>query len=620
MDKIHLIFPIALLAFIVVAFSEWFMCRRIKSSAIGEGEYRINRRDSLTIIAITLCYALTSFLNLGGFNNPQNSCTFDERGEYAEIDLGAEHEIGDVLYYTVLHTGDYYLQFSTDGEYWVDITTLPQSYSKLFRWLSAELDSSWTKVRYVRLISGDELWLGELALFDSAGRLLDADSFSYPEGCAPLFDEQDTVPEQIDYLNSSYFDEIYHVRTAYEHMEAVTPYEISHPPLGKLIISIGIQLFGLVPFGWRFMGTLTGCLMLPVLYVFLKRMFGGTAVPAAVTILMASDFMHFAQTRIATIDSYSVFFILLMYLFMYIYLQSDRSGRGWMLPLALSGVFFGLGAATKWTCLYAGAGLGVLWLVDRIERFLEVKKAAEKENRKNKAEKSLMVGEYWRETRNNVLFCLGFFVAVPCLIYYFSYYPYGEAAGMKGISMYFSREYMDIVLDNQKYMFTYHAGVDATHPYSSRWWQWIADGKPILYYLEYYADGTKSSISAFLNPILCWGGFGAMAVMAYLCFAEKDKKARFILIGYLAQLLPWVFVSRITFAYHYFPSSVFLLLALGHIFDTIHRKSRDAKWLIWVYAGVSVFLFALFYPVLSGSPIPTEFAGNFLGWFDSWPF
>lgn len=42
------------------------------------------------------------------------------------------------------------------------------------------------------------------------------------------------------YLNSSYFDEIYHARTALEHIENIYPYEITHPPLGKLIIGIGI--------------------------------------------------------------------------------------------------------------------------------------------------------------------------------------------------------------------------------------------------------------------------------------------------------------------------------------------------------------------------------------------
>jgi len=131
-----------------------------------------------------------------------------------------------------------------------------------------------------------------------------------------------------------------------EHLNGIYPYEITHPPLGKIIIGIGISLFGMTPFGWRFSGTFFGVLMLPVIYVFAKKLFGGKAVPTACMLLVATDFMHFVQTRIATIDTYAVFFILLMYLFMYMYLEGGK----WR-DLALSGIFFGLGAASKWTCL-----------------------------------------------------------------------------------------------------------------------------------------------------------------------------------------------------------------------------------------------------------------------------
>ena len=139
---------------------------------------------------------------------------------------------------------------------------------------------------------------------------------AYTDGsAAALFDEQGTVPAMPTWYNSGYFDEIYHPRTAYEHIRGIYPYEITHPPLGKLIMSLGIQIFGMTPFGWRFMGALFGVGMLPLLYVFLKNLFGKTAVAACGTALFAFDFMHLTQTRIATIDTYGVFFILAMYFF-----------------------------------------------------------------------------------------------------------------------------------------------------------------------------------------------------------------------------------------------------------------------------------------------------------------
>ncbi len=612
---LHLLFPIALLAFIVIVFGAFAASRQNVPAAItGDDGKRIGRKDWLIMLCLSICYGLIAFLNLGTTDSPESFCRFRERGQYALIELKNPEGISAVSYFTGIHTGNYYLQFSEDGENFVDVGVMEQGYADLLKWKRLETWDYIGETRFVRLIADEEVWLGELALYDIDGNKIESDKLIIPDGCIPLFDERDTVPEKSTYLNSSYFDEIYHVRTAYEHLESVWPYEISHPPLGKLIISLGISIFGLNPFGWRFMGTLVGVLMLPAFYVFTKRMFGGIAVPTLVSLLSATDLMHFAQTRIATIDSYSVFFILLMYLFMYIYLQSDRSGRKWVLPLALSGICFGLGAASKWTCIYAGAGLGLIWLVDRIERYVSAAGSSEDEEERRAAIKG-----YWRENVKNIAICLVFFVAVPLLIYYVSYYAYGKAEGMKGVGMFFRREYLDIVLQNQEYMFSYHSGVDATHPYSSRWWQWIINGRPILYYLD-YSGNEKSTIGAFLNPFLCWGGLAAMISMLWLWIKEKDRTARFIFLGYMAQLLPWVFVSRIVFEYHYFPSSVFLLLALGYVLDSLRRRCESWKWLLPAVAAVSIVLFAAYYPVVSGAWVSRDFAENCLGWFATWPF
>lgn len=610
MSKLTLVFPIAALSFVALIFAEYLPCLRWGRERVSLPEDEAwGGLDRLLVLGLTLCYALAAFVNLGISTAPQTFTRFTERGQYALVELSQPTDIGGVMYYSGLYSGDYRLQFSADGENWVDQSAMEQSHADLFKWQYAELGEGTKGVKFIRIIAGSKLWLGEVAVFDAAGERLTAEDMSYPEGCAALFDEQDTVPQAPSYLNSSYFDEIYHARTAYENVVGEYPYEISHPPLGKLIISIGVRLFGMTPFGWRSMGALFGVLMLPLMYALTKRMFGGRAVPGCVTGLMAADFMHFAQTRIATIDTYAVFFIILMYLFMYRYLTADRKGARcvWLLPLALSGLCFGLGAASKWTCLYAGAGLGVLWLIDRIERGIAMRKADR-------------WSDYVQETAENVAWCLLFFVAVPCVVYYLSYFPYGEAKGMSGPGMFFQKEYLQLVIDNQKYMFSYHSGVDATHPYSSRWWQWILNARPILYYLNYFDGGTKSSIGAFVNPMLCWGGLAAMLSMAYLSLFRGDKKARFILIGYLAQLLPWVFVSRVTFEYHYFPCTVFLLLALGHVFHTLRISHSEWKRVIFSFTGVSAFLFMLFYPVLSGAEVSQWFADSFLGWFESWPF
>ena len=561
---------------------------------------RLTRLDAVLCLVITACYAVTAFTGLGDTTAPLSWCLFAERGQYALVDLGEQREIGMIRYYNGIRTGEYRLQFSDDGETWREAGTIEQRYNDLLKWQDyfPEAEGVDGSARYIRIVASAELDLGEIALYDAEGRLLDAAGFDYDAGCAPLFDEQETVPVRPGYMNSSYFDEIYHARTALEHIENMKPYEITHPPLGKEIIGLGIRLFGMTPFGWRFSGTLFGVLMLPILYVFLKRMFASSGIAACATVIFAFDFMHFVQTRIATIDTYSVFFILLMYLFMWRFVSGGRRRY-----LALSGLFFGLGAASKWTCIYAGAGLAVIWLAYWITQARRPRFAA--------------------RFLGNCAFCLVFFVAVPLAVYYASYYHYGTANGLEGgVGMYFTRDYFDIVVDNQVYMWEYHSDLVSEHPYASRWYQWIIDARPILYYLEYFEDGsTKSAFGAFMNPVFCWTGLLAMAANVLLMIKDRDGRAAFTVIGYLAQLLPWVLVTRLTFAYHYFPSELFLLLALANVWRKLGELAApNLRRNMYAVTGACTGLFVAFYPVLTGLRCALWYTRGLLKWFPSWPF
>lgn len=559
---------------------------------------RTSRRGGIGIAVLTAVYAVAAFTGLGSARDPQHFCTL-EASESATLALDGVHSIDTVWYYTGLYTGEYTLAYSDDGITYTPAGTMPQGYADLFKWLQPQpADTAPASAAYVRVTAGAHLELGELALYDPQGKRIAVREITGPATAAALCDEADTVPASSTYFNSSYFDEIYHARTAYEHLRGVYPYEVSHPPLGKEILSLGIAIFGMTPFGWRCMGALFGVAMLPLMWDLLRRMFRDDRVALCGTALLACDFMHLTQTRIATIDSFATLFILLMYLFLYRYFTEGR-----LRHLAACGVAFGVGAATKWTCLYAGAGLGVLWALHWV--FQGVQAHRDGDGRR-----------YVRRLVSNIGFCLVFFVLVPGMIYYASYYPYGAARGLHGAGMYFTREYAAIVLENQRFMFTYHAGLVATHPYSSRWWQWLLDLRPILYYLS-YGNGTVSTIGAFVNPLLCWGGLLALPVLA--CRAVRhDRTALFILVGYLAQVLPWVFISRLTFEYHYFAATLFLVLALGYVFDRL--RQRGSFGIVYVFTAASGALFALFYPVLTGVTVSRSYAWNVLKWLPDWPF
>lgn len=577
----------ALIVFIIYVgyrFAEQIAVRKLRpGNTVGSME----RLDCILLAVLMLVYGCTAFANLGNREAPETFTHFAP-GESVTLDLGEVKDVSHIYIYTGLNTGSYDLWGSVDGQSFEKYETIEQNYAELFDWCKSSGDAVHT-VRYLWLGTANDLYLGEVAAIDPYGQQLPMTAVG--EIGAELVDEQEKFPAELSYLTGTYFDEIYHARTAYEHIVGMWPYEISHPPLGKIIMGLGIQMFGMNPFGYRCMGTLAGVLMLPFLYLLAKRMLKNTMGAFTATTIFAFDFMHFVQTRIATIDSYAIFFIVAMYYFMYRYV-SERNLK----CLALSGVCFGLGAASKWICIYAGIGLGVIWLIHWIMRL--------KNERAHK--------EYFR----NIGFCLIWFAAVPIAIYYMSYYPYGESQGMSGIGMYFDPRYAKIVWDNQVSMLTYHVGVDATHPYSSKWYEWVFNIRPILYYLNYGAD-TRGSIAAFLSPLTAWGGLLAMVAMGYLALFRKDTKAAFILLGYLAQLLPWVFVERIVFNYHYFACTVFLSLALGYVAAVLDKAGK--RKLVYAMCGVSVGLFGLFYPALSGILVAQSYGETIMKWLSTWP-
>ena len=81
--------------------------------------------------------------------------------------------------------------------------------------------------------------------------------------------------------------------------------------------------------------------------------------------LFAFDFMHFTQTRIATIDVYITFFCdcnVLFYVLLLFYEFYDTPLYKTFVPLGLCGICMGLGIASKWTGIYAGCGLALLFL------------------------------------------------------------------------------------------------------------------------------------------------------------------------------------------------------------------------------------------------------------------
>ena len=164
-------------------------------------------------------------------------------------------------------------------------------------------------------------------------------------------------------------------------------------------------------------------------------------------------------------------------------------------------------------------------------------------------------------------------------------------------------------------MFNYHTRLESTHPYASFWFQWPFMLRPIYFYSGQLKNGLNSGITSFGNPAVWWTGIAALLYCVNAISKRFNTTLLFLLIAYASQYLPWIFVSRTTYIYHYFPSVPFVILMVTYMFK--HWAPRKPGSVI-IYLLTALLLFIAFYPSLSGHPITSWYVNNFLRWMPTW--
>ncbi len=589
-----------------------------------------SKKEVAFVAGLTVAVAILSFSYLGELTAPQSVMRVTD-GTYTES-VAVDGEATKMWVYTgVVKSG---ATLSVTDEHGTEVLNVSLAQGGLFQWLTHDITSS-----SVYNVTVTDAEIMEIGFRDASGNLLGltpvgsitngtvSQGGAFEDRLGGMFDEQALIPDTISQLNSFYFDEIYHARTAYESLEHLQIYETTHPPMGKNFIAMGVAIFGMTGFGWRFAGTLFGVLLVPLLYLFARRLTRSAKLAAFTALLLSVDFMRFVQTRIATIDTYAAFFILASALCMLWYAQkmlNDGVQKAW-LPMALCGLAFGFGVACKWTGLYAGIGLATVYFAVLYQRYCQYKLSVKlakapkqtkppKQKKKSKnASGSIVFAESTNTTHETVvalkmqdykkefIFAIVggvlFFVIVPFIIYIASYLPYRLHDPNFGVDTWWL---------NQQSMFNYHSELDATHPFSSVWYSWPFTLRPVWYYMgTNVAEGMYASIAGMFNPIIVWVGIVAWLRLCYKALIGKgSKQGTLMIIFFLSQFLPWMLVTRCTFLYHYFPCLVFVILAITlWIKDIAQVDKRFAKTVaIGILAFATVF-FIWFYPALSGLPV-----------------
>jgi dolichyl-phosphate-mannose--protein O-mannosyl transferase len=342
------------------------------------------------------------------------------------------------------------------------------------------------------------------------------------------------------------------------------------------------------------MGVIFATLMMPLVYVVGKELFGTWIGAFSSAFLLTFDFMNFTMGRMATADMYVAFFSLTSQLLFLIYIKNVLK-NGWktsIVPMFLAVLFFAFGFSTKWTVLFGFSGQLAMLLALRLKEVIKLKD--------NLAAKVKLFF-------SRPFFMVLGFVGVAVCIYFLTFVP----------SMIVGRSLTDVI-DVQWSMFSYHSSLVSTHPFSSEWWTWPLLIRPIWLALGRLPNNMVSTIVAMGNPAVWWTSFMFVILNVENAIRKRGFPSIFLSTLFFFQWLPFALISRTTYLYHFY-SCVPILCLTTAFFVNKSWNNKYGKITTLTYFVLVVTLFVLFYPAISGMPVSTSWIES-LKWLKSWVF
>ena len=380
------------------------------------------------------------------------------------------------------------------------------------------------------------------------------------------------------------FDEIYYAKNAYSLISSGVELDqqggaefVVHPPFGKWLIGIGIKLFGNNEFGWRSSSALFGSASVLLIYLIAKRLFKSEFLALSAALLMAVDGLSLVMSRVALLDIFLMFFILLTFYFL---LKENY----W-----LSGMAIGLGLSTKWSAAFL---IPILLLLT-----LKIKEI----------------------NLSQILKRVGQFVFLPMGIYLTSWV--GWFVSDKGWARNSGSNPISSLWNYHLEILNFHTNLVEKHSYSANPWSWLVLGRPTSFYYESGDScGTAEcaqEILAMGTPLLWWGAIIAVAITLGFYISTRNRSAEIVLAGFAGTYLPWfIFQDRTMFYFYSIATLPFLILALIYCFDLL-LKYGNYQRVIMLFIFVVAVNFIYFLPIYIGIEIPYSQWLNRM-WLPSW--
>lgn len=390
------------------------------------------------------------------------------------------------------------------------------------------------------------------------------------------------------------FDEVYFPKMAHQYLTGETFFDI-HPPLGKLIIALGEMVFGNSQLGWRIMPLLAGIATIPVAYWASYQVFADKRAGFITAFLVAIDGLFIVYSRTGLMDGFLILFGLASFGYAFQFRRRRINGQSAWGALLLTGLFAGLALAVKWI------GAGFLPVVALITL------------------STLIFTKERRSDASDYLVWFSSLVVLPVVLYTVPFLANWQT------------DFWNQFIVWHKQSWQYNVNLDATHPYSSKWWSWPFLVRPIWFYYK-SVEGSVIGVDAIGNPLVWWSSTLAVVytlmVLAYTALTHKRTEAPLVekkyiypllvvTIGWAVFYLPWSIVGRVLFLYHYFASYLFALLLTGFWIGQAYSGNRLLRFLVIGLLSLMVLLGLFFAPIWIAYPISQGWFDRLM-WFRSW--
>lgn len=379
------------------------------------------------------------------------------------------------------------------------------------------------------------------------------------------------------------FDEEPFVRNAHNYAVGVADNN-DHPPFGKLLIAVGMTMFGYNSLGWRFIPLCFGLQYVVLTYFFARVLFDDRRAGYLAAAFVAADGFYISYSRSGLLDGTMICLALWA-------LVAAVSARTWV-GVLVSGILIGLSATVKWSGAMTAIPAAALILMQRRVSIFSV---------------------LW----------LGVIPVVHTFVWAGALQMTDQTHTIEAT--------WKVIID----LYKHHLELGKyKNELSSPWWGWPILWHPVVIKLS--TSGLKSRYSSSVGNLLFWATTTLTVVAFPILTAIVTVKAKFkrfwleslgnrvtlgaliMLLGWLSFMAPWILArntrGNYTFSHYYLPCYAFMLVFLAGVLSKLEQKYPKA---VAIYIGIA-FAIALFYVPVWGEFALSVKSANYRLIFPNW--